>query len=110
MCGISGIVSCDGPLVDQDLLTRMLAAIRHRGPDGSGVYTDGTAALGHVRLSIIDIGGGRQPMHNEDATLWITFNGEIFNYVELAADLTRRGHRFASQCDTEVILHAYEEY
>lgn len=109
MCGISGIVGARGT-AETGVLEGMLAAIRHRGPDGSGVYTDGRAALGHVRLSIIDIGGGRQPMHNEDETLWITFNGEIFNYVELMDDLIRRGHRFASRCDTEVILHAYEEY
>jgi asparagine synthase (glutamine-hydrolysing) len=88
----------------------MLDRIRHRGPDGSGIFRDRGAALGHVRLSIIDVGGGGQPMHNEDKSLWITFNGEIFNYIELMADLKQRGHVFGSRCDTEVILHAYEEY
>lgn len=110
MCGIAGIVDCNGGKVDAGLLDGMLTAIRHRGPDGSGMYLANGAGLGHVRLSIIDIGGGKQPMHNEDRTLWVTFNGEIFNYVELMDDLTRRGHHFGSRCDTEVILHAYEEY
>ncbi len=110
MCGIAGIVNDTGSGVDTALLEQMLVEIGHRGPDGSGVYTDSHAGLGHVRLSIIDVGGGRQPMHNEDQTLWVTFNGEIFNYVELMDDLRQKGHRFGSRCDTEVILHAYEEY
>lgn len=110
MCGIAGFIGRDGGGTDIPLLQRMLHSIRHRGPDGSGTYSDGQAALGHVRLSIIDIGGGHQPMHNEDESLWVTFNGEIFNYVELMEDLKRRGHVFGSRCDTEVILHAYEEW
>ncbi|MBI3863117.1 MAG: asparagine synthase (glutamine-hydrolyzing) [Planctomycetia bacterium] len=109
MCGIAGIVDFQGP-VNPERVGRMLDRIRHRGPDGDGIYLDRGAVLGHVRLSIIDVGGGGQPMHNEDKTLWITFNGEIFNYVELMADLKQRGHVFGSRCDTEVILHAYEEY
>ena len=109
MCGISGIVDFEGP-ASPELVGRMLDRIRHRGPDGNGIFRDRGVALGHVRLSIIDVGGGGQPMHNEDQSLWITFNGEIFNYIELMADLKQRGHTFASRCDTEVILHAYEEY
>lgn len=110
MCGIAGIVNREGSGIDLPLLNDMLLSIQHRGPDGSGIYRDAHAGLGHVRLSIIDIGGGHQPMANEDESLWITFNGEIFNYVELMADLKRRGHRFQSRCDTEVIIHAYEEF
>lgn len=109
MCGISGIVDFEGH-ASPAVVERMLDRIGHRGPDGNGVYRDRGAVLGHVRLSIIDVGGGAQPMHNEDQTLWITFNGEIFNYIELMADLKQRGHQFGSRCDTEVILHAYEEY
>lgn len=110
MCGIAGIVNTDGRRIDSALLAGMLLAIDHRGPDGSGIYQDSHAGLGHVRLSIIDRAGGRQPMHNEDRSLWITFNGEIFNYVELMDELKARGHVFASKCDTEVIVHAYEEW
>jgi asparagine synthase (glutamine-hydrolysing) len=88
----------------------MAAALRHRGPDASGVYGDGAAALAHARLSIIDIGGGAQPMRTADGRLAITFNGEIFNFVELRQQLEARGHRFATRSDTEVILHAYDEW
>jgi asparagine synthase (glutamine-hydrolysing) len=88
----------------------MLDAIRHRGPDETGHYTDHHIALGHARLSIIDIAGGRQPMQNEDGVLTIVFNGEIFNYLELRETLLARGHRFSTRTDTEVLLHAYEEY
>ena len=110
MCGIVGAVHFDGSFSDPYLLVRMLAQISHRGPDASGIYTERGIGLGHARLSIIDVRGGRQPMHNEDRTVWVTFNGEIFNYVELRRDLEALGHRFATQCDTEVIVHAYEEY
>ena len=110
MCGIVGIVQFDSAPVDRELLGRMLGTIRHRGPDESGLYVDGPAGLAHARLSIIDLAGGQQPMPNEDGSLWITFNGEIFNYVELREQLQAKGHRFATQSDTEVILHAYEQY
>lgn len=110
MCGIAGIVHFDASPVDRALVGRMLAAIRHRGPDAYGVRIEGAAGLAHARLSIIDLQGGGQPMTNEDGSLWITFNGEIFNYVELREVLQAKGHRFATRSDTEVILHAYEEY
>jgi asparagine synthase (glutamine-hydrolysing) len=87
----------------------MLAMIRHRGPDQFGIYRDENVGLGSARLSIIDLGGGQQPIANEDESLWIVFNGEIFNYVELRPELEARGHRFETQTDTEVILHLYEE-
>jgi asparagine synthase (glutamine-hydrolysing) len=109
MCGIAGFVNFEGNLPDAGLLHRMIGMLQHRGPDGAGVHVDERAGVAHARLSIIDLAGGAQPMHNEDASLWITFNGEIFNYVELRKDLIARGHRFATQSDTEVILHLYEE-
>jgi asparagine synthase (glutamine-hydrolysing) len=87
----------------------MLDPIAHRGPDGQGIHLDGNAGLGHVRLSIIDLGTGSQPMCNEDETVWIVFNGEIYNYKELRDRLLAKGHVFRSQCDTEVIIHLYEE-
>jgi len=110
MCGMAGIVHFDGSPVDRGLVERMLGAIRHRGPDDRGLRIEGAAGLAHARLSIIDLEGGRQPMSNEDGSLWITFNGEIFNYRELREALQAKGHRFATRSDTEVILHAYEEY
>jgi asparagine synthase (glutamine-hydrolysing) len=88
----------------------MLAMIRHRGPDQFGIYLDGQAALGSARLSIVDLGNGQQPIPNEDETLWIVFNGEIFNHPDLRSDLEARGHRFRTACDTEVVLHAFEEF
>jgi len=109
MCGIAGCLSLEGRPVDEDVVRRMIGIVRHRGPDGAGIHADGNAALGHARLSIIDLGGGAQPMSNEDGSLWVTFNGEIFNYVELRQLLLDRGHRFATSSDTEVILHLYEE-
>jgi asparagine synthase (glutamine-hydrolysing) len=110
MCGIIGVLNLSEsrPIQDEDL-RQMLAMIRHRGPDGFGVYLDEWAGLGNARLSIIDLSGGDQPISNEDGSLWIVFNGEIFNYVELRAGLEQRGHRFSTQSDTEVILHLYEE-
>jgi len=95
---------------DRLLLQRMMGRMRHRGPDGGGWYRDRRAALGHTRLAIIDVEGGAQPLSNEDGTLWITFNGEIFNYLEIAADLTARGHVLRTRSDTEVIVHAFEQW
>ncbi|MGV1008034.1 MAG: asparagine synthase (glutamine-hydrolyzing) [Dermatophilaceae bacterium] len=109
MCGICGVLSFDGP-PKVELLRSMMSSLAHRGPDGSGYYRDTRVGLGHRRLSIIDLEGGVQPMCNEDASLWVTFNGEIFNYVELAAQLRDRGHTFRTHSDTEVIVHAWEEW
>nr|AHN98022.1 asparagine synthase [uncultured bacterium lac193] len=88
----------------------MIRLLHHRGPDGNGIRVAGASGLAHARLSIIDLAGGAQPLSNEDGTVWISFNGEIYNYVELRADLEARGHRFQTRSDTEVIVHAYEEY
>ena len=110
MCGITGIVTNE---IDQvSAVEKMLQAIQHRGPDGSGIHQDisGRCTLGHKRLAIIDIDGGKQPLTNEDGTLWITFNGCIYNYLELASLLRQKGHSFKTHTDTEVIIHAYEEY
>ncbi len=110
MCGIAGVMAGRGLLSDaEERVLGMLAAIRHRGPDGFGVYVDEEVALGSVRLSIIDLAGGQQPIANEDETLWIVFNGEVFNYVELRLQLEAQGHRFSTRTDTEVVLHLYEE-
>lgn len=112
MCGIAGIVALrDGAeSPSRERLARMAAALRHRGPEECGAYLDERAGLTHARLSIIDLATGAQPLSNEDGTLWITLNGEIFNYVELRADLERRGHRFRTKSDTEVVVHAYEQW
>jgi asparagine synthase (glutamine-hydrolysing) len=109
MCGIAGILNFKGEGVSAELLQQMVEMIRHRGPDASGVYTAGQVGLGHARLSIIDLSGGQQPMPNGDQSLWITFNGEIFNYVELREELIQKGYQFATHSDTEVILHMYED-
>lgn len=113
MCGICGIVAVSpkvesSPRVEQ--LWAMMGALRHRGPDGSGYFVDDHAALGHTRLAIVDTANGEQPMCNEDARIWVSYNGEIFNHVELRAQLRDRGHEFRTQCDTEVIVHAWEEW
>lgn len=109
MCGICGIATAGAP-ADLDTVRAMADTLGHRGPDGGGFMRDHRAVLGHTRLSIIDVAGGAQPMGNEDGTVWVTFNGEIFNHVELRAELQSRGHRFATRSDTEVIVHAWEEW
>jgi asparagine synthase (glutamine-hydrolysing) len=109
MCGIAGILRLDGAPVDPGILGRMTAALAHRGPDGCGLYSDGPVGFGHRRLSILDIENGSQPMSNADGSLTIVFNGEIFNHMELRAELRLRGHHFATRSDTEVILHLYEQ-
>jgi asparagine synthase (glutamine-hydrolysing) len=109
MCGIAGILDFRGVPVEGVSVRGMIDAIRHRGPDDIGIYNRGQIGLGHARLSIIDLAGGHQPMHNQDRSLWITFNGEIFNYIELREELVKKGHRFLTSSDTEVILHLYEE-
>ncbi len=110
MCGIAGFVNHDGAPADPGVVRGMIGLLRHRGPDGDGVEVFGEAGLAHARLSIIDLAGGAQPMANEDGSVWITFNGEIYNYPELREDLEKKGHRFRTRSDTEVIVHAYEEY
>jgi asparagine synthase (glutamine-hydrolysing) len=109
MCGIAGIVNRDRSRpVDRDAVFTMMEALAHRGPDDDGAWFEGAVGLGHKRLSIIDLTTGHQPLTNEDETLWITYNGEIYNYLELRRDLARN-HSFRTHTDTEVILHLYEE-
>lgn len=111
MCGIVGFtMPGQDPAAAKQIVQGMADLIRHRGPDGEGCYADGTAALGHRRLSVIDLAGGGQPMLNEDGTLVVVFNGEIYNYKTLRARLQQRGHTFATDSDTEVLLHGYEEW
>ncbi len=110
MCGICGVVRFDGRPVGSAEVERVAEAMRHRGPDDGGVHVDGLVGLGHRRLSIIDLSPlGHQPMANEDRTVWIAFNGEIYNFQELRPGLEARGHVFRSRTDTEVILHLYED-
>lgn len=109
MCGIAGIINIDNSTT-RDHLSSMLKSIAHRGPDGEGIHIDGNVGLAHKRLSIIDPQGGHQPMCNEDGTVWITFNGAVYNYLELRQELLQRGHKIKTYSDTEVIIHAYEEY
>ncbi len=124
MCGIVGIADQTGRAVDRRLLERMCDRIAHRGPDDDGYYTSGSAesgsgsqfhntgsvGLGMRRLSIIDLATGKQPIHNEDKTVWVVQNGEIYNHRELRADLEAKGHSFYTNTDTETIVHAYEQY
>src|SRR5450631_296622 len=102
MCGISGILDLAGTSPPSDgELSAMIRQLHHRGPDGFGTYRTHRVGLAHARLSIIDIAGGTQPIHNEDKTVWVVFNGEIFNYIELRRDLERQGHAFYTHSDTE---------
>src|SRR5580765_6175488 len=112
MCGISGAFALDGVLdvKHRAAVTRINDAMAHRGPDGDGFFNAPRVSLGHRRLAIIDRAGGRQPMSNEDGSCWITFNGEVYNHKSVRPILEARGHRFRTVSDTEVILHAYEEY
>ena len=110
MCGICGIHDRSGRPVDRATIERMTASLVHRGPDGKGLLIDGEVGLGHRRLSIIDIDGGAQPIGNEDGRIQVVFNGEIYNFVELRKELMQLGHRFATRSDTEVIVHAYEQW
>ncbi|MBV8589924.1 MAG: asparagine synthase (glutamine-hydrolyzing) [Acetobacteraceae bacterium] len=110
MCGIAGIFTTELGPVDPALLQRMTGAIRHRGPDGDGFHVEPGVGLGHRRLAIIDIGGGAQPMYNENGSVAIVFNGEIYNHADLRPELEAAGHVFRSRCDTEAIIHAWEEW
>ncbi|HEV8396071.1 MAG TPA: asparagine synthase (glutamine-hydrolyzing) [Vicinamibacterales bacterium] len=110
MCGIAGIVARDpGVRVNEDRLARMRDALRHRGPDGSGLRVDGPVGLAHTRLAIVDVARGEQPMSNEAGDVWIAFNGEIYNHADLRPRLEASGHRYRTRCDTETIVHLYEE-
>lgn len=109
MCGIAGLWNPNAQDV-RGTLQAMIAQLHHRGPDGTGFHFEGEIALAHARLAIIDLAGGAQPMCNEDGKVWVTFNGEIFNYLELREDLVKRGHRFTTHSDTEVLVHLYEEH
>jgi asparagine synthase (glutamine-hydrolysing) len=106
MCGIAGFFGFE----DKELLEKMLDSLYHRGPDDHGIFTDKDASIGNRRLSIIDVLGGHQPMHNEDETIFVVFNGAIYNFLKLKEELEKKGHRFYSNCDTEVLVHLYEEY
>jgi asparagine synthase (glutamine-hydrolysing) len=113
MCGIAGFISSRKSLSEEEgesILNRMITRIQHRGPDDCGLYLEPGMGMGNVRLSIIDLAGGDQPLTNEDGSLWIVYNGEVFNYIELHKELIKKGHRFKTHSDTEVILHLYEEY
>src|ERR1700692_4048254 len=111
MCGICGKLNFDRDNeVSQQLLKAMTDSIVHRGPDDDGYYIAGQLGLGFRRLSIIDLAGGHQPLSNENGTVWIAFNGEIYNFQELRDDLLKKGHTFRTKTDTEVIVHLYEEY
>jgi len=113
MCGIAGFINHRESISEAEgepILNRMMTRIHHRGPDDCGLYTEPGMFMGNVRLSIIDISGGYQPLSNEDGSLWIVYNGEVFNYIELKDELLKKGHKFKTQSDTEVILHMYEEF
>ena len=111
MCGIAGIFALAGDPVDARVARTMADVLRHRGPDSAGAWSDGPIAFGHNRLRIIDTSdAGRQPMPNEDETVWLNYNGETYNYRELRPELERTGHRFHSATDTEVLVHGYEEW
>ena len=110
MCGIAGIFHFGKRAVNRHVLDAMTVALAHRGPDSTGIYIDGGTGLGHRRLSIIDLTTGQQPMSSQDGSLVITFNGEIYNYLELRQELQDMGYRFQTQSDTEVILHSYEAW
>src|SRR6185503_5081488 len=111
MCGIAGILAAEGGgQAGEAALRRMLGSIVHRGPDDEGTFLDGPLAMGARRLSILDVPGGHQPLANEDETVWAVFNGEIYNYRDLRADLEKAGHRFRTNGDTETLVHLYEEH
>ena len=110
MCGITGVMQFGGARVEPEGLRRMCAAMVHRGPDDDGIYTSGPVGIGMRRLSIVDLATGHQPLSNEDGTVWIVFNGEIYNHASVRAKLQSRGHQYSTHSDTETIVHLYEEY
>ncbi len=110
MCGIAGIINFTAKEDKQEILKKMLGLMHYRGPDSTGIFNDDNAGLAHARLSIIDLAGGDQPIHNEDHSIWVIFNGEIFNYPELRDDLELKGHQFYTKTDTEILVHLYEDH
>jgi len=110
MCGIAGLYQVDGRQASIARVRKMKSSVAHRGPDDKGTFLDGAVGLGHQRLSIIDRAHGHQPMGNEDGRVQVVFNGMIYNYTDLARSLTASGHTFRTKCDTEVLVHAYEEW
>ena len=112
MCGIAGIVTSEPCRARLAALNTARQNLQHRGPDGEGSWISdaGTAALTHTRLAVVDLAGGQQPIANERADVHVVFNGEIYNHVELRSDLERRGHRFRTRCDAEVLVHLYEQF
>jgi asparagine synthase (glutamine-hydrolysing) len=109
MCGITGFVTTHGHAAEREIVERMTATLEHRGPDGEGFHVEGPVAMGHRRLSIIDVAGGAQPMSNEDGTVWVTYNGELYNELELRRELEGRGHQYKTASDTESLVHLYED-
>ncbi len=109
MCGIAGFINGGSVLADRRILEAMTSTLAHRGPDGDGFYTEGPVGMGHRRLSVIDVAGGAQPLSNEDGSVWVIYNGEIYNEPQLRHGLIARGHRFATKSDTESLVHLYEE-
>lgn len=110
MCGIAGIVNFHKDNLCCKTMVAMISSMNHRGPDGEGIFSDSNVVLGHKRLSIIDVAGSAQPLCNEDESVWVTFNGEIYNYQDLRKDLLAKGHNFKTDGDTEILVHLYEEY
>src|SRR6266481_7709890 len=111
MCGIVGAIHFKEQPIEARLIEQMSNVLKHRGPDDAGVFVEGQVGLGHRRLKIIDLSAaGHQPMSNADETIWITFNGEIYNFLDLRKELERTGKAFASRSDTEVVVQAYEEW
>src|SRR3954453_4872874 len=113
MCGICGAIQLDDGVrlpLGQHVLDRVADVLQHRGPDDRGTHLAPGVAIGARRLSIVDLAGGHQPLANEDGTIWVAFNGEIYNQRKLREDLNRHGHRFATRTDTEVLVHLYEDY
>src|ERR1700726_5082356 len=110
MCGIAGMLKTRPGVVEAATVHRMCQTIVHRGPDDEGIYARGPVGLGMRRLSIIDLAGGKQPIHNEDKSVWLVFNGEIYNFPELKRELESLGHVFRTKSDTEVIIHGYKQW
>ena len=112
MCGIAGVFHFNEPgaIASLDMVSRMCSRLVHRGPDDKGLYHAGAVAMGMRRLSVVDVGGGHQPISNETGTIWLVYNGEIYNFLDLRQELKSLGHTFRTRTDSEVVVHAYEEW